>query len=489
MIPKDLTQKLPQYVFNVSDLLKENGFKAYLVGGAVRDLLLNKTPKDYDIATNALPEQMETIFPRCITTNARFGTVLVVMEDETSERFDVEVTTFRKEENYYNGRWPANVEFTSEIIEDLSRRDFTINAMAIDLAKLGEVSISDEELLIDPFDGIGDLNKRIVRAVRDPLERFTEDGLRAYKACRMASELQFTLDVQTFEAIKQSLNVAKMISMERIRDEFNKMIFHSPKPSRGVNLMLKSGLLELFIPELLECMEIFQPEYHEDDVYTHSLKVLDKAEDTVKLAALFHDIGKARTKTVDENGRVHFYGHDQKGAEMVKEIMTRMKYSNQEIKRVTNLIKHHMFYYPSAQWRKVKELSEIEAEEEMNIGGWSDGAVRRFIRSVGEENVEDLFRLRIADATSNNKSLFNNKEIEALQNRISSIKAKDMVLKISDLDIDGFDLIEIGYKPGPDVGKTLEILLQKVIDDPNLNKKDKLVNLAKEMREKKNVNI
>ena len=482
MIPKELSKKIPQYVFNVSDILKDNGFKSYLVGGAVRDLILNKAPKDYDIATNALPEQMEAIFPRCITTNARFGTVLVVMEDEAYERFDVEVTTFRKEENYYNGRWPASVEFTSDIIDDLSRRDFTINAMAIDLTKIGEISTIQEEILIDPFDGMADLDKRIVRAVRDPLERFTEDGLRAYKACRMASELQFTLDVQTFEAIKQSLNVAKMISMERIRDEFNKMIFHSAKPSRGINLMLKSGLLELFIPELIECIGIFQPEYHEDDVYTHSLKVLDKAEDTVKLAALFHDIGKARTKSVGEDGRVHFYGHDQVGADMVKEILTRMKYSNQEIKRITNLIKHHMFYYPSAQWRKDKQISEIEKDEEINIGGWSDGAVRRFIRSVGEENVDDLFRLRIADATSNSKSLFNNIEIEALQKRIASIKAKDMVLKITDLDIDGFDLIEIGVKPGPEVGKTLEILLQRVIDDPKLNKKEILLDLTRNLR-------
>jgi poly(A) polymerase/tRNA nucleotidyltransferase (CCA-adding enzyme) len=478
----EYSKRIPQYVFNVSDILKEHGYKSFLVGGAVRDILLNKTPKDYDIATDALPEQMEAIFQRCITTNARFGTVLVVMEDDTSERFDVEVTTFRKEENYYSGRWPAKVEFTSEIVEDLSRRDFTINAMAIDLAKLHDISTSNEEILIDPFNGMEDLENRIVRAVRDPLERFSEDGLRAYKACRLASELQFTLDVQTFEAIKKSLNVAKMISMERVRDEFNKMIYHSPKPSRGVNLMLKSGLLELFIPELIECIGIYQPEYHEDDVYIHSLKVLDKAEDTVKLAALFHDIGKARTKSVDENGRVHFYGHDQIGADMVKEIMTRLKYSNQEIKRVTNLIKHHMFYYPSAQWRKIKELNEIEDEETVNIGGWSDGAIRRFVKSVGEENIDDLFRLRIADATSNNKSQFDNKEIDALQKRISKIKEEDMVLKVTDLMIDGFDLIDIGFKPGPLIGKTLEKLLQKVMDEPNLNKKEELIKLAKELR-------
>jgi putative nucleotidyltransferase with HDIG domain len=476
-----ISNNIPQYVHNVADILHENGFKAYLVGGAVRDLILNKDPKDYDIATDALPEQMEKIFPRCVTTNARFGTILVIMDDASAERFDVEVTTFRKEENYFGGRWPANVEFTSDIIEDLSRRDFTINAMAIDLNRIVDNTTTVEEILIDPYKGQEDLHNRLIRAVRDPVERFSEDGLRAYKACRLASELQFSLDEQTFNAIKKCLSVAEMISIERIRDEFNKLIKYSAKPSRGLNLLLTSGLLKLFIPELIECIGVVQPEFHEDDVYTHSLKVLDRAEDSIKLAALFHDIGKARTKTVDNNGKVHFYGHDQKGAEMTREILTRLKYPKLEILRVVNLIKWHMFYYPSADWRKVNEINSIDAEEVPNIGGWSDSAIRRFIKNVGEEFIDDIFKLRIADATSNNKTQFNNKEIEALQKRISEVKAKEMVLKIEDLAIDGFDLVKLGVKPGPAMGKILNTLLSYVIEDPINNNKEVLKNKVIEL--------
>lgn len=483
-----IKQKIPEYVYHVAEILHENNYKAYLVGGAVRDLLIDKKPKDYDIATDALPLQMEKIFPRCVTTNARFGTILVIMEDNNMERFDVEVTTFRKEENYYSGRWPASVEFTSKINEDLSRRDFTINAMALDLVKLSDVTINDEELLIDPYNGLDDLKARLVKAVRDPLDRFSEDGLRAFRACRLASEYQFSLDKDTFEAIKASLNVAKMISIERIRDEFTKLIYRSPKPSRGINLLNESGLLQIFLPELIDCIGIRQPEYHDDDVYDHSLKVLDLAEDSVKLAGLFHDIGKAKTMTKDEDGSVHFYGHDQVGVEIVNEVMNRLKFPKYEIKRITNLIKYHMFYYPSADWRNEKDLDQINEDISKKVGGWTEAAIRRFIKNVGEENLDDLFKLRIADATSNSRSQFNDIEIIALQKRISDVKAKDMVLKVEDLQIDGFDLIKIGIKPGPEIGLVLNGLLNLVIEDPKLNNKTILLseskNLLKNIREK-----
>src|SRR3990172_462801 len=309
MQPKDIQPKIPTYVNNVADVLVANGYEAYLVGGAVRDIMLDKQPKDFDLATNALPEQIEKLFAKAITTNARFGTVLVVMESRTGERFDVEVTTYRREEEYIGGRGPSKVEFTANIREDLSRRDFTINAIAINLQKIQEPSANAEEVIIDPFGGQQDLQKKLIRAVGDPLERFSEDGLRAYKAARLASELNFEIDSKTFEAIKQTLHIARKISLERIRDEFKKLLYFSARPSVGIELLRVSGLLEIFLPELLDTVGLMQPDWHDDDVYTHSLKTLDLAEDSIKVAALLHDIGKPKTKSDDERG-IHFYSHD-----------------------------------------------------------------------------------------------------------------------------------------------------------------------------------
>lgn len=481
VLTQNINKKIPQYVFKVAEILRNNGYKAYLVGGAVRDLLLGRLPKDYDISTDALPEQMDQIFDRCITTNARFGTVLVIMESETLERFDVEVTTFRREEDYYAGRWPSKVEFTSDIIEDLSRRDFTINAMAVDLNSipLGDINLADA--VIDPFGGLKDISDGIIRAVRDPLERFTEDGLRAYKACRMASELSFKLEDKTFNAINQTLNVAGQISMERVRDEFVKCVKHSPKPSVGIELMRKSGLLKLFLPELLDTINVTQPEFHEDDVYTHSLKVLDLAEDSIKIAGLLHDIGKGVTQTITADGKVHFYGHDQKGAEITEKVLKRLKFSNQEINRISSLVRWHMFYYPSASWRKENDLINLFNPNNSDNGGWTDAAIRRFIKKVGEDLIDDLFKLRIADASANPKTLFDPKEIEALQKRISFIKEQDMALKVTDLAINGKNLIEMGVTPGPMMGSILNELLEKVIDDPQINNEKDLIALAKEM--------
>src|SRR3990172_3912305 len=265
-----LKKSLPKYLLNVADVLLANNFEAYLVGGALRDLYLNRPTKDFDIATNALPEQIAKLYPRTVTTNARFGTVLVIMEDEHNERFDVEITTYRKEEDYVSGRWPSKVVFTSDIVTDLSRRDFTINALALNLDKLFDPSVVEEELILDPFKGREDMNSMIIRAVGKPLERFLEDGLRAYRACRLAAEVGFTIEPATFAAIKNTLHIAKKISVERIRDEFSKLLMHSSKPSVGIELMRQTGLLEVFLPELINTIGVQQPEFHQDDVYTHS---------------------------------------------------------------------------------------------------------------------------------------------------------------------------------------------------------------------------
>jgi poly(A) polymerase/tRNA nucleotidyltransferase (CCA-adding enzyme) len=476
------TIDIPRHVHNVADILISNGFEAFLVGGAVRDAVLEKNPKDFDIATNAKPDEMEKIFPRCVTTNARFGTVLVIMDGGTdSEKFDVEVTTYRKEADYFGGRWPGKVEFTSDIIMDLSRRDFTINAMALNLGKFNDESIF-EEYFLDPFNGLNDLSEKVIRAVGDPVERFSEDGLRAFKACRLASELNFEIEPSTFKAIKNTLNVAKMISIERIRDEFIKTIYHSAKPSIGIELFRESGLLELFIPELIEAIQIEQPHFHEDNVYIHSLKVLDLCEDSVKIAGLLHDLGKINTKIIGPDRFTHFYGHEIEGVRMSENILGRLKFPKNEISRITNLIRWHMFFYPSSDWRKENNLDDVkDLTSEEDFGGWSDSAIRRFISKVGDNSIDDLFKLRIADATSNPKSLFNKTEIKLLQNRIALVKEKDMVIKIKDLAINGDDLKSIGISPGANMGIVLKLLLDEVIEDPKNNNLNYLLSKAKEI--------
>lgn len=479
----DFQNLIPNYVVQIGEELQKNGFEAYLVGGCIRDILLRKKPEDYDIATNAYPDEITKIFPKSIPTGAKFGTITVVTQDEYGESHDVEVTTYRSEADYVGGRWPSKVDFAKNIEDDLSRRDFTINAIALNIQEFDTTSESEaEKLLVDPFNGLEDLKLKLIRAVRDPIERFSEDGLRAVRACRLASQLDFEIEPRTFGAMKQTLHVTKLVSIERFRDELMKLLMKSPKPSKGLKLMKESGILEIFIPELLEGIDVTQPEFHVDDVFEHSLKAVDAAEDSVKLAALFHDIAKPRTKIVDEKG-THFYGHDTLGAEMTKEIMKRLKFPNYEIDRAARLVRWHMFYYPSADWRKSAKVEDIDLNKlDTDSHGWSDSAIRRLIQNVGgEEAIDDLMKLRIADATANPKSEFNPKELEALSQRIAEVRAKEMALKVSDLDITGEDLMQnFDLKPGKEIGEILKHLLDLVIEEPALNKKIDLLRLAKE---------
>lgn len=463
---------IPDYIQKIARILSKEGYEVYLVGGAIRDIAMGKTPNDYDLATNALPDEMLELFPKSVSTGAKFGTVIALVEDSKKENHDVEVTTFRSEEEYIDGRWPSKVEFVDEIYKDLGRRDFTINAMAIDLPLelLDSQEIERDWGVYDPFGGMEDIKLKLVRAVGTPIERFKEDGLRAFKACRLASQLEFEIERDTFEAIKECIPIAKQVSMERIRDEFMKLLLKSPKPSKGIDLMRESGLLQIFLPELLEGFGVEQKLYHVHDVYWHSLKTCDYAEDSVKLAALLHDIAKPRT----DMGNGHFYGHDVMGVEMIETIMKRLRFSKTEIERVKTLVRNHMFYYPHSQ-------QEGKSNEDMQLSQWSDSAVRRFLNRVGEENVEDLFKLRIADATSNPNSPFNPEEITQLQKHISEVRAKDMALKVSDLDITGEDLKLIGVQAGPAMGKILNALLDIVIEDPLMNTKEKLLDEAKHM--------
>lgn len=462
---------IPDYVQKVARILNKEGYQCYLVGGALRDVVLGIEPHDYDLATDALPEKMLKIFPKSIATGARFGQITALVSDKKGETYGVEVTTFRTEEGYVDGRWPTGVKFVDELDLDLGRRDFTVNSMALklDSATLDGANEVKTWEIYDPFGGEQDLHDRLIRAVGTPIERFKEDGLRAYKACRLTSQLDFDIEKSTFDAISQALPVAKMVSMERVRDEFMKMIMDSPKPSKGIELMRQTGLLELFMPELLEGVGQEQKIGHVDDVYWHSLKTCDVAADNIKLSALFHDIGKPRK----DMGNGNFYGHDVEGAEMAKTIMKRLKFSNVQIDRVQRLVENHMFFFPH-----VEEGMDPEKVENIKAYEWTDAAVRRFIQRVGDENIDDLFQLRIADAASNPKQSFNELEIQTLQMRIADVRAQDMALKVTDLAITGNDLMENGIEKGPEVGRILNELLEIVIEDPLLNTPEFLLSEA-----------
>lgn len=434
---------IPAGVAYIIKTLAENGHQAYLVGGSVRDILLGQTPKEWDITTSALPKDVTKLFKKVIPTGIKYGTVTVLLEDG-----QYEVTTFRCDEKYVDGRHPSNVKFTDDIHQDLSRRDFSINAMAYN-------PLTDE--LIDDHARKKDLEKKIIRTVGNPLDRFKEDGLRSIRACRFAATLEFTIEEKTFEAISQTLKVTKKVAPERIRDELVKML-SADKPSIGFELMRKSGLLKLFMPELEACYGIEQPpQYHKYDVYWHSLYACDAAPKNnviLRLAALLHDIAKPKCKK-----DYTYYNHDIVGVKMAQKILKRLRFSGSDIKQITNLIGNHMFNYTS---------------------DWGDAAVRRLlVRLGGAENAKGLFILRQADAKAMER------EIEAeylreLQGRIDKVVSEQNALHVTDLKISGKDVMQVlKIKPGPEVGKVLKALLEKVLDDPALNQRETLIALIK----------
>lgn len=450
MKTQDIDPKIPDYAWWVSERLKKDSFEAYLVGGSVRDLAIGREPKDFDLATNAKPDEVQRLFPDSIAIGAAFGIITVLAPGKGGEIFQVEVATYRTEEDYTDGRWPSKVEFTTDISRDLGRRDFTINAMAYPM-HLAE----DKRDVLDPFDGVGDIKRKTIRAVGTPIERFKEDGLRGFRACRLASVLEYEIETETFKAIQETVEIAKKVSVERIREEFLKILHQSSVPSRGIELLRKAGLLEIFLPELTEGVGVSQSKRHASNVYEHILRTVDKAIDEVKLAALFHDIGKPRCATADG----HFYGHEVVGARMAETIMRRMKFPRMEIERVQKLVKRHMFWY----------------QEE-----WTDAAVRRLIRSIGgEEMIEPMLALRMADSQSDPKSEFKPWVVEALQSRIAKMREQEMALKVTDLAINGKEVIKMGVPEGYNVRVILDYLLDLVVDDPKSNTRE---NLEKEVK-------
>jgi tRNA nucleotidyltransferase (CCA-adding enzyme) len=437
---------IPADVLGVCTRLRAGGFQAHLVGGGVRDLLLGRQPNDFDVATDAHPPQVMSLFGAryAIPTGLQHGTVTVVTGGaEGGEKRHVEVTTFRGEGAYLDGRRPTSVSFVGSLDEDLSRRDFTMNAIAFDPIAV---------VLTDPFDGRGDLARRTVRAVGDALTRFREDGLRPLRAVRQAAQLGFQIAPDTLAAIPLALDVVRKVSAERVRDEMLKLL-GAPRPSVGIELMRASGLLGEVLPELLESVGVTQNRFHKHDVYSHTLAVVDETtgDPMTRLGALLHDIGKPRARQPREGapGEYSFFKHEYVGAAMAEAICQRWKLSNAERERVVALVAQHMFFYTP---------------------DWTDGTVRRFVRKVGADLVPALFAIREGDIAGRGFGEDPEVELGELRRRIAAVAAEDAALGVGDLAIDGRDVMRIlGIAPSRRVGELLEQLVERVLDQPTLN--------------------
>ncbi len=425
------------------------GYECYLVGGSVRDLLLGEECGDYDFATNARPDEVMKLFRKVIPTGIKHGTVTILMDG-----LSFEVTTYRADGKYIDGRRPETVSFSSSLEEDVCRRDFTINGLAYNVEK---------ELILDYVDGMADIDRRIIRTIGNPDDRFSEDGLRTYRACRFAARLNFVIEEKTFEAITSKLDTAGLVSPERVRDELNKLLA-AEKPSAGIEYMRKSGLLNLFLPELARCYGVSQNRFHVYDVYWHSLCSCDAAPADsliIRLSALLHDIGKVLTRRDPGDGEATFYNHEVIGAKMARRILKRLRYSNDECEKINNLILNHMFHY---------------TEE------WSDGAVRRFMRKVGLENLQDLIALRMADRKGNGSREGLPSQISRLRERIAKAIEEENAISVRDLKINGTVIMEkFRLAPGPVIGKILNALLEDVLDDPAVNTPELLLEKAGEL--------
>lgn len=422
----------------VLKVLEANGFKAYAVGGAVRDLLTGTPVTDWDFTTNATPEKIQKSFPDSFYDN-RFGTVGVKIDEQV-----LEVTTFRSESGYSDRRRPDQVSWGKTIDEDLKRRDFTINAMA--LTRGGR--------LVDPFSGQKDLQDKIIRAVGDPDRRFNEDALRMMRAIRIASQLGFLIETKTLAAIGSNNALIKAISAERVRDELLKII-GSPYPKEGVLLLFNSGLLQHVIPELIATRGVKQAGHHTKDVWNHSLDALaacPASEPVVRLATLIHDIGKPAVKASREGKEITFYNHEVVGARMAKAIARRLKLSHQQTDLLWKLVRWHMFQY----------------EPKM-----TDKAIRRFITRVGRDNINRMIMLRVGDRVGGG-SKASSWRLREFQERIKQVLIKPFT--INDLKVDGNDVMEIlKIKPGPKIGEILKKLFNEVLDDAKKNDREYLL--------------
>jgi len=452
-LSKDL---VPDDVLAVLRRLRDAGKQAFVAGGAVRDLVRAAlgeeagTPQDFDVATDALPEEVQRLFPRTAPTGIAHGTITVLAGDH-----HVEVTTFRGEGPYLDGRRPSSVTFLGDIEGDLARRDFTVNAIAWD-------PLSED--LRDPFGGVADLERRRLRAVGDPLARFREDGLRPLRAVRFATTLRLALDRSTEKAIPEALDIFAKVAWERIRDELVKLLVRGRPASRGLRLLRRTGILARIAPELLEGVRFEQNAYHAWDVFRHTSLTVDfaPADPIVRLAALLHDVGKPRSaEPPGPEGDHTFYRHEFIGEEMAREILLRWKLPHREVERIALLVREHNWYYRDE---------------------WNDATVRRTIARIGPGELPALWSLRRADLQARGRLVPEGLENQArLEARFERELQRASALKISDLAIGGRDVMEaLAVPPGPIVGRVLAKLLERVLDEPEMNTRERLLGLVPE---------
>ena len=445
-----LALKVPADVENVVDRLLDARHDAYVVGGSVRDALRGVDPHDWDVTTDATPDEIQKVFPRSLYNN-RFGTVVV-----RSGAHEVEVTTYRVDADYSDHRRPDSVAFSASLKEDLARRDFTMNAMAWRPPR-GERAGE----LIDPFEGRKDLDARTLRAVGDADKRFKEDALRMLRAVRFATLLELRIEPKTFEAIRRNASLTEALSGERIQQELVKML-SAPRPSVALRMLSDTGVLAVIAPELEECKHTPQEKLAAENVFDHLLGTVDATPQNdlvLRLAGLFHDIGKPDTFS---DG--HFHQHEYVGEAKTRAILRRWKFDKETVNEVTHLIRHHMFWYQTE---------------------WSGSAVRRFIRNVGLENIPALFALRRADNIGSGARQPRMYALDALWQRVQQEIDAANAFSLRDLKIDGNDLkTELGVPEGREIGRILDALFEKVTDDPALNEREALLALAREIHAK-----
>lgn len=495
------SSKIPECVTRVTETIKNAGFEVFLVGGCVRDLMLERNPKDWDITTNAKPEQIIQLFDKTIYEN-KFGTVgvciakekkslgyrevtpLVTHETDLNKRLEteplvthetkyniIEVTPYRTESKYTDYRHPDEVNFSNNIEDDLKRRDFTINALALNIQVSGKTSkLSDKNLkdmhkgqVIDLYGGVKDIKDKVIRAVGDPNERFKEDALRMLRAIRFSTQLDFAIDYETMKAINDNSKLIKEISEERIRDEFIKII-ESKNPSTGIAMLSKLGLLKYIIPELEDGVGCIQGGAHIYDVFEHCLEALDHSakkdfSTEVRLAALFHDIGKPKSRRSGVKKEYTFYGHEVVGERIVKKIMERLKFPKKTSMLVTSFVRNHMFFSDT-------EMITLSA-------------VRRIVQKVGKENIWNLMNVRECDRVGM-------KKVEAPYRLRKYHAMIEEVLhdpiSVGQLKINGETLLrEFHMKPNPRIGWILNTLLEEVLENPQKNTKEKLIVRVREL--------
>lgn len=451
---------IPKFIQEIIKKFVSSGYEIYIVGGAARTIIQGKPPKDWDLTTNARPEQILKLFPDGFYDN-KFGTVGIPID---SIEQPIEITTFRRETGYTDKRRPDHIEWGQTLEEDLKRRDFTINAIALKVVdKQKQTTIE----VIDPYYGRKDLRKKIIKAVGNPAERFAEDALRMIRAIRIAAELGFIIEDKTFEAIKFHAESIKFIAWERIRDEIFRLLT-ADYPYEGIVMLRNSGLLKQILPEIERCFGVEQKSpkrHHIYDVGTHllmSLKYCPSKDPLVRFATFIHDIGKPDTQNVTKDGIITFYNHEIVGAKIARNIAHRLRFSKKQTKKLWTLVRWHQFTVDERQ---------------------TDSAIRRFIRRVGKENLKDILDLRIGDRLGGG-ARETSWRLEEFKKRIEEVQKQPFT--IHDLKVTGHDVMKIlQLKPGPEVGKILNRLFSEVEQDSSKNNRHYLINRLKQLQSDK----